>query len=94
MTPINPPNKLACFSKITRYAQSVLVPQLTMMISVMPTMTMTMMMILTGSRVSSSTLTRPRGRRKGKRTEMKPTAPTLVFNDDDDDDEDDSTNPG
>ena len=31
----------------------------------------------TGSLVSSSTLTRPRGRRKGKRTDINPTAPTL-----------------
>ena len=35
--------------------------------------------ITTGSLVSSSTLTRPRGRRNGKRTEMNPTAPTLHF---------------
>ena len=34
-------------------------------------------MLVTGSLVSSSTLTRPRGSRKGKSTEMKPTAPTL-----------------
>ena len=33
--------------------------------------------VVTGSLVSSSTLTRPRGSRKGKSTEMKPTAPTL-----------------
>ena len=74
-------NQLASFSELTGDTKSVLCPQLTRVrVRMMMMMMMVMRMlrtVVTGSLVSSSTLTRPRGSRKGKSTEMKPTAPTL-----------------